>query len=43
MLDERTLDFKSGLVRSAQWSPARTHEVGKGSDVMSIGKHAKIV
>jgi hypothetical protein len=39
--DERSLDHASGLVRVAHWSPARTHQVGKGTDMMSIWKHAK--
>jgi hypothetical protein len=41
--DERSLDRLSGLVRVAHWSPARTHEVGKGTDTMSIWKHAESV
>jgi hypothetical protein len=39
--DERSLDHVFGLVRVAHWSPARTHQVGKGTDMMSIWKHAK--
>lgn len=38
--DGRSLDHSSGLVRVAHWSPARTHPVGKGSDMISIWKHA---
>lgn len=41
--DERSLDQVSGLVRVAHWSPARTHDLGKGTDKMSIWKHAKSV
>lgn len=41
--DERSLDQSTGLLRVAHWSPARTHEVGRGSDMMSIWKHARSV
>lgn len=38
--DGRALDEKAGLVRVAHWSPVRTHQVGKGTDMVSIWKHA---
>ena len=38
--DERSLNQSSGLRRVAQWSPARTHSVGEGADMVSIWKHA---
>lgn len=41
--DERSLNLESGLVRVAHWLPARTHEIGRGTDMMSIWKHAKSV
>jgi len=41
--DERCLDQSSGLVRVAQWSPARTHSIGEGTDMISIWKHAGTV
>lgn len=28
-----------GLVRAAHWQPERTHEIGKGTDWISIWKH----
>jgi hypothetical protein len=31
---------KGGLVRVAHWEPERTHEVGKGTDWVSIWRHA---
>lgn len=39
--DERSLDQSFDLVQGAHKSPARTPKAGKGSDVMSIRKHAK--
>ena len=28
-----------GLVRTAHWKPERTHEIGKGTDWMSVWQH----
>lgn len=38
--DKRALDDRRGLVRVAHWQPERTHQVGKGTDMVSIWKHA---
>ncbi|KAM0718960.1 hypothetical protein Q7P37_006032 [Cladosporium fusiforme] len=38
--DDRDLDSQHGLVRVAHWKPVRTHQVGQGTDMVSIWKHA---
>lgn len=38
--DDKELDIQHGLVRAAHWQPVRTHQVGKGTDWISIWKHA---
>lgn len=38
--EDRELDSQSDLVRAAHWQPERTHQVGKGTDMISIWKHA---
>ena len=43
MPDERPLDHLSGLVRVAHWSPSRTYQLGTGTDMVSIWKHARSV
>lgn len=38
--DDTAADAQTGLVRVAHWKPARTHEVGKDTDLVSIWQHA---
>jgi SAM-dependent methyltransferase len=38
--EDRELDSEGGLVRVAHWKPERSHLVGKGTDMISIWKHA---